>query len=101
MKLINYILAVVFIGSVLAGCNNLDETLYSSIGSNNYYNTRDDVLRAAYRPFEHAFWSISSRHVLNELSADQIITPVRDGWWDDGGVAFVSLPSVDRCSRCR
>ena len=36
MKLINYILAVVFIGSVLAGCNNLDETLYSSIGSNNY-----------------------------------------------------------------
>lgn len=86
MKLINYILAVVFIGSVLAGCNNLDETLYSSIGSNNYYNTRDDVLRAAYRPFEHAFWSISSRHVLNELSADQIITPVRDGWWDDGGV---------------
>lgn len=38
-----------------------------------------------FRPFEHAFWSIQSRHVLNELSADQLITPTRDGWWDDGG----------------
>ena len=25
------------------------------------------------------------RHVLNELTADQLITPTRDGWWDDGG----------------
>lgn len=80
MKLTRHILTIVLIGSVFAGCNNLDETLYSSIGSNNYYNTKDDVLRAAYRPFEHAFWSIQSRFTLNELSADQLITPVRDGW---------------------
>ncbi len=68
-----------------AACTNLDETLYDQVGSQNYYNTKNDVIRAAFRPFEHAFWSICSRHVLNELTADQLITPTRDGWWDDGG----------------
>ncbi len=27
-----------------------------------------------------------SRHVLNEETADQLITPTREDWWDDGGV---------------
>lgn len=69
----------------LGACTNLDETLYDQVGTNNYYNTKSDVERAVFRPFEHAFWSIQSRHVLNELTADQLITPTRDGWWDDGG----------------
>lgn len=55
------------------------------MASENYYNTKQDVIRATFRPFEHAFWSIESRHVLNELTADQLITFTRDGWWDDGG----------------
>lgn len=55
------------------------------MGTQNYYNTKSDVIRAVFRPFEHAYWSICSRHVLNELTADQLITPTRDGWWDDGG----------------
>lgn len=69
----------------LVSCTDLDETLYDQVGTQNYYNTRNDVIRATFRPFEHAFWSIQSRHVLNELTADQLITPTRDGWWDDGG----------------
>ena len=69
----------------LGSCTNLDETLYDQVGSENYYNTKMDVIRAVFRPFEHAFWSIGSRHVLNELTADQLITPTRDGWWNDGG----------------
>ena len=71
--------------TMLTGCTDLDETLYDQVGTQNYYNTKNDVVRAAFRPFEHAFWSIQSRHVLNELTADQLITPTRDGWWDDGG----------------
>lgn len=70
---------------MLAACTDLDEKLYDQVGSQNYYNTKSDVVRAVFRPFEHAFWSIQSRHVLNELTADQLITPTRDGWWDDGG----------------
>lgn len=69
----------------LGSCTDLDETLYDQVGSENYYNTKMDVIRATFRPFEHAFWSIGSRHVLNELTADQLITPTRDGWWYDGG----------------
>lgn len=71
--------------TLLSGCTNLDETLYDQVGTQNYYNTKSDVARAVFRPFEHAFWSIQSRHVLNELTADQLITPTRDGWWDDSG----------------
>ena len=69
----------------LGSCTDLDENLYDQVGSENYYNTKNDVIRAVFRPFEHAFWSIGSRHVLNELTADQLITPTRDGWWNDGG----------------
>jgi len=79
----NTILALSLFG--LFGCTNLDETLYDQVGSENYYNTRMDVIRVVFRPFEHAFWSICNRHILNELPADQLITPTRDGWFYDGG----------------
>ncbi|MDE6872399.1 MAG: RagB/SusD family nutrient uptake outer membrane protein [Bacteroidales bacterium] len=85
MKILNHIAATAICSMALWGCTNLDETLYDQVGTQNYYNTKNDVIRAVFRPFEHAFWSIQSRHVLNELSADQLITPTRDGWWDDGG----------------
>lgn len=85
MKLLKYIAAASIAFTAMTGCTDLDETLYNQVGSGNYYNTKNDVIRAVFRPFEHAFWSIQSRHVLNELSADQLITPTRDGWWDDSG----------------
>lgn len=85
MKLLKYMAAVTVGFMSLTGCTDLEETLYDQVGTQNYYNTKNDVVRAVFRPFEHAYWSIQSRHVLNELSADQLITPTRDGWWDDGG----------------
>ncbi len=85
MKFIKYMAAAAIGMMALGSCTDLDETLYDQVGTQNYYNTKNDVIRAVFRPFEHAFWSIQSRHVLNELSADQLITPTRDGWWDDGG----------------
>lgn len=85
MKLLKYMAAAAIATAMACSCTNLDENLYDQVGTQNYYNTKNDVIRAVFRPFEHAFWSIQSRHVLNELSADQLITPTRDGWWDDGG----------------
>ena len=85
MKLYQYIGAAALGIASLCSCTDLSETLYDQVGTQNYYNTKSDVERAVFRPFEHAYWSIQSRHVLNELSADQLITPTRDGWWDDGG----------------
>lgn len=85
MKLFRYIISAALLGTTLGSCTDLDETLYDQVGTQNYYNTKMDVIRATFRPFEHAFWSIQSRHVLNELPADQLITPTRDGWWNDSG----------------
>ena len=85
MKIVNYIVSAALCTLSLSSCTDLSETLYDQVASENYYNTKQDVIRATFRPFEHAFWSIESRHVLNELTADQLITPTRDGWWDDGG----------------
>lgn len=85
MKFLKHIASAAICAIALTGCTDLDETLYDQVGTQNYYNTKSDVIRAVFRPFEHAYWSIGSRHVLNELTADQLITPTRDGWWDDGG----------------
>ncbi|MDE5941165.1 MAG: RagB/SusD family nutrient uptake outer membrane protein [Muribaculaceae bacterium] len=85
MKLLKYIAAVSVGLAAMTACTDLDENLYDQVATQNYYNTKNDVIRAVFRPFEHAFWSIGSRHVINELPADQLITPTRDGWWDDGG----------------
>ncbi len=86
MKALSYIAAALIGAATLTSCTDLDETVYDQVSSDNYYNTKNDVIRAVFRPFEHGFWSIQSRHVLNELTADQLITPSRDGWWDDGGL---------------
>ena len=68
---------------VLSGmnaCTNLDETLYSQISADNFYNNRQEILSAVLRPYTHAnawmaptgqrsFWR------LNEFSADQLAWP--------------------------
>ena len=84
-KTFNYIASALIVATSLVGCTNLDETLYDQVASQNYYNTKSDVIRAVLRPFEHGYWSVQSRQVLNEETADQLITPTREDWWDDGG----------------
>lgn len=54
MKFLYHIAAAASL-AMLSGCTNLDETLYDQVGSENYYNTKMDVIRATFRPFEHAF----------------------------------------------
>lgn len=68
-----------------ASCTNLDETIYGEVSGNNYYNTKMDVIRAAFRPFEHAYYSVQSRQVIEELSGDLVATWKKDDWWEDGG----------------
>ena len=61
-----------------SSCTDLSETLYDQVASSNYYNTKDDVIRAVLRPFEHGFWSIQSRHVLNEETAPTVLGAFRN-----------------------
>ena len=84
-----------------SSCTDLTETLYDQVASKNYYNTKDDVIRAVLRPFEHGFWSIQSRQVLNEETADQLITPTREDWWMmvDAGLTFISTSGTTKLVR--
>ena len=84
-KTIQYLASSLVLAASVVACTNLDETLYDQVASQNYYNTKEDVIRSVLRPFEHGYWSIQSRQVLNEETADQLITPTREDWWDDGG----------------
>lgn len=68
-----------------ASCTDLGEKIYDQVSSDNWYNTKNDVIRAVYRPFEHAYWTVQSRQVIEELTADQIATWKKDDWWEDGG----------------
>ena len=84
MKAYRYILALLCSCTVFS-CTDLDEKLYDQVDSKNFYNTKTDVIRAVFRPFEHAYWSVQPRHVLQELTADQVATWKKDDWWEDGG----------------
>lgn len=84
MKSYRIILSILC-ASLFVGCTDLSENLYDQVGSENYYNTQMDIIRAVFRPFEHAYWSVQSRQVLQELPADQIATWKKDDWWEDGG----------------
>ena len=88
MKLIYVYLYIFSISFLLSGlsCTDLSETVYDQIVSENYYRTKDDIVRAIFRPFEHGYWSIGPRQTLQEQTSDQIGTWGRDGWWVDGQV---------------
>lgn len=69
------------------GCTNLDEVLYDKITSENFLQTKNDVIRDFLRPFEHSYWTIQggSTFMLQENSTDELMTPNRQGDWFDGG----------------
>lgn len=72
----------------LGGCTKLDETLYDRITSENFLQTREDVIRDFLRAFEHAYWSIQGQGLFfaQELPTDELMTPNRDGDWFNGGI---------------
>ena len=87
MKVSKYI-AMVGIAAVTAAgfssCTDLDETVYDQITGENFYNKKDDVIHAVFRPFEHIYWSHWQIMEHEELPGDQIITCYRHDWWQDG-----------------
>ncbi|WP_447640259.1 MULTISPECIES: RagB/SusD family nutrient uptake outer membrane protein [Chitinophagaceae] len=91
MKLfsINYkMLLCATLVTFVAGCTKLDETLYDRITSENFLQTRDDVIRDFLRSFEHGYWTIQGGGLFyaQELPTDELMTPNRDGDWFDGGL---------------
>ena len=89
MKITKYIIGLSMMAGTVLGlpsCTDLSETVYDQVMSKNYYNTKQDVINAVFRPFEHMYCCIWIRHENEELPADQLITPTRGTWWYDGGL---------------
>jgi hypothetical protein len=86
---INHIIRVVLFTLLLAigSCTKLTEQPYDRITSNNFLQTRDDVIRDFLRAFEHSYWSIQggATFMLQENSSDECMTINRQGDWYDGG----------------
>lgn len=82
LKNIRYILITLLV-STISACTDLSETLYDTIATENYYNTREDVIRSVVRPIEHSYWTVAQIYDLQENSADFIATYNREGDWYD------------------
>lgn len=94
MKMKNYrkiILASFLTASVLiSSCTKLDETVYSELVSDNFYNNKNEVLSAVLRPYTHAnAWVTPSGQDgwwrPAELSGDQLAWPTKGRHGEDGG----------------
>ena len=58
MKIRNYIIGLGVMASTalsFPSCTDLSETVYDQVMSNNYYNTKQDVINAVFRPFEYLY----------------------------------------------
>lgn len=75
---------------LLQACTKLEEHVYSELNTENYYNSKIEVLSAVLRPYTHTnAWIMSSGQVgywrVNELAADQLAWPVKGIHGQDGG----------------
>lgn len=70
-------------------CTKLDENVYSSFITDNYYNNKQEVLSAVLRPYTHAnAWITPGQNGwwrISELTADQLAWPVKGRHGQDGG----------------
>ena len=70
MKLKNILtgsLAGVLLLGSLSACTDLTETVYDQIMSTNYYNTKDDIIKATFRPLRTwvlhiRVWDVESQY---------------------------------------
>lgn len=67
-------------------CTDLSENVYDQVMSENYYQTRADIIHAVFRPHEHIFESVVRYFQNEELTGDQFVTISRGayGWYDGG-----------------
>ncbi len=89
-KLLSFAIISVSLLFATSSCTNLDESMYSRISSDNFYNNRDEVVSAVLRPYTHArAWAAPTGQNgcwrLNEYSADQIAWPTKGRHGYDGG----------------
>ena len=81
-----YILATVLGLFQLTSCTDLEETLYDQVGTQNYYNTKNDVVRATFRLF------VTSSAISRGASTDTGLS--RPHVMDGGTMAAAGADSI-------
>jgi starch-binding outer membrane protein, SusD/RagB family len=84
---------LLLISVTVFSCTDLDETLYSGISRDNFYNNEEEVTAAILRVYEHGRWFFTNTfdaYVLEELTADQLVVSQKGGHWYDQG-KFIRL----------
>ena len=84
--LVQALFLVLFATVINQSCTKLDETLYSEVTPDNFFNSDEEfvsALGAAYTQFgSYASGSIMD---VQEQPTDEIVVPTRGQDWDDGG----------------
>ncbi|MBW3628415.1 MAG: RagB/SusD family nutrient uptake outer membrane protein [Gemmatimonadetes bacterium] len=93
MGLRSTLAAVTLMGALysLQACTDLDESPFSSITPDNFYQTEEEVrsgLASVYNQFNAA--STGSYHYFNTISSDEQVIPVRGQDWFDNGTHLES-----------
>jgi starch-binding outer membrane protein, SusD/RagB family len=82
------IILFLLISVTVFSCTDLEETLYSGISRDNFYNNEEEVTAAILRVYEHGRWFFTNTfdaYVLEELTADQLVVSQKGGHWYDQG----------------
>lgn len=79
------IYALVFLTALAWSCTDLDETLYSEVLKDNFYQTESEIVAAVAPAYGDLRGISGNLWDLNSHSTDQTIIPTRGRHWYDGG----------------
>ncbi len=83
---LHVLLPLLLLSLILATCTNLDETPFSAVTPENFYNTEAELIAAVmpvYATLRDYSWGDYMQ--LQEHSSDELFVPQRGGDWGDGG----------------
>lgn len=85
-RLLSYLKTAPLLAALLlSSCTKLEEEPYSTIIASQYFQTKDDVIRAYLRTFDHAHSTVAGDwYTIQEDASDAQMTPNRQGHWIDG-----------------
>lgn len=68
-----------------SSCTKLDEEPYGTILKSSYFKSKEDVIRATLRTYDHAHSTIADPwYTVQSDASDEQMTPNRQGHWVDG-----------------
>src|SRR5690606_5444499 len=69
----------------VAACTDLSEEPYDTILKDNFFSSKEDVIRATLRTYDHAHSTIADPwYTIQSDASDEQMTPNRQGHWLDG-----------------